>query len=70
MALERTCLITKIFDGVEYGLHVIGTFCDLCKAFDCASPNILRDKLGYYGIKGTALELVMKFLKDKKLFVM
>lgn len=62
-------LLDKVFDSIEKGLHVLGTFCDLCKAFDCVSPNIISDKLHYYGIRGEARKLIFNFLTNREQFV-
>ena len=40
-----------------------GLFCDLQKAFDCVNHDILLPKLEFYGIWGTANELLRPYIK-------
>jgi hypothetical protein len=42
-----------------------GIFCDLEKAFDCVSHEILLNKLRYYGIKDEQYNLYKSYLQDK-----
>jgi hypothetical protein len=37
-------------------MHVGGIFCDIAKATDCISLEILLSELHFYGIQGTATE--------------
>jgi hypothetical protein len=39
-----------------------GIFCDLEKAFDCVSHEILLNKLRYYGIKDRQYNLYKSYL--------
>jgi hypothetical protein len=39
-----------------------GIFCDLCKAFDCVSHDILMKKLEFYGITGKFGALIKSYL--------
>jgi hypothetical protein len=41
-------------------------FCDIAKAFDCVSHDILLSKLHLYGIQGIAAELFRSYLADRK----
>lgn len=54
-----------IMKNFENGQFIEGTFCDLCKAFDCMCHKILRKKLFFYGIRGVALELLCSFLSNR-----
>jgi hypothetical protein len=45
---------------------VSGIFCDLEKAFDCVSHEILLNKLRYYGIRGKQYNLYESYLLDRK----
>jgi hypothetical protein len=50
MALNNKCIV----DGI---------FCDLRKAFDCVSHDILLSKMEFYGIKGIAQKLMRSYLR-------
>ena len=41
-----------------------GLFCNLQKAFDCVSHDILLTKLDFYGISGTANKLLKSYLTN------
>jgi hypothetical protein len=45
---------------------VSGIFCDLEKAFDCVSHEILLNKLRYYGIRDKHYKLYESYLLDRK----
>uniref|UniRef100_A0A1Y1K185 Reverse transcriptase domain-containing protein n=1 Tax=Photinus pyralis TaxID=7054 RepID=A0A1Y1K185_PHOPY len=47
----------------------IGIYCDITKAFDCANHNLLLQKLSRYGVRGTALNWLEKFLKNRTQYV-
>lgn len=42
-----------------------GIFCDLHKAFDCVNYDILLSKIEFYGISGTANNLIRSYLHDR-----
>ena len=52
----------KISKSVDCNEFAISVFIDLAKAFDTLDHNILCDKLYYYGIHGTALNLFKNYL--------
>jgi len=59
---QLTNNILKALDS-KYLVGVI--FCDLTKAFDYVDHDILLEKLEYYGIKGSAHNLIKSYLKDR-----
>ena len=68
----ETALINFI-DFVHEGLtakHNVGAvFMDLSKAFDVMDHNILETKLNHYGFRGTFLNFLMSFVRNRKYFV-
>ncbi|KAJ4437526.1 hypothetical protein ANN_17671 [Periplaneta americana] len=51
-------LLESAYNGFEDKMYSEITLCDLTKAFDCVSNDILRLKLQYYGINGRELDLL------------
>jgi hypothetical protein len=47
-------------------MQVSGIFCDLEKAFDCVSHEVLLNKLSYYGIKDIHYNLYKTYLLNRK----
>ena len=62
-------LIGEIAKNLDEGLHTIGVFLDLSKAFDTLQHEVLFDKLAIYGIRGVALEWYKSYLKNRQLRV-
>lgn len=61
--------VTGIIDGIVEGLErgdCIGlTLCDLSRAFDCVSHELLLAKLERYGVRGPPLCLLDSYLRDR-----
>ena len=45
--------------------YVGGLFCDMQKAFDCVNHDILLTKMKFYGITGTAHNLIRSYLAHR-----
>jgi hypothetical protein len=58
-------LINNILDALNNKFNVGGIFCDLTKAFDCVNHYILLSKLEFYGITGSAYNLMKSYLSDR-----
>ena len=55
--------ILKSFDAKEF---TMGVFLDLSKAFDCVNHDILVRKLKFYGIRDTAIKLLISYLTQRQ----
>jgi len=58
-------LTNKILKAIDDKEWVGGLFCDLSKAFDYVNHDILLEKLNFYGISGTANELLKSYLSNR-----
>ena len=62
-------LVDRITRDLDIGNTPISIFIDLSKAFDTLDHNIILSKLHYYGITGSALQLLRSYLSNRKQFV-
>ena len=62
-------LIDRLLMEMDKGETPLNIYMDLSKAFDTLDHNILLEKLLYYGIQGSALELFKSYFKNRKQFV-
>ena len=62
-------LIDHVSKEMESGKTPGNVYSDLSKAFDNLTFDILLHKLKYYGVTGTALNLVSSYLKNRKQYV-
>ena len=60
-------LVGNIAKNQEEGLHTIGVFIDLSKAFDTLDHNILLQKLDRYGIRGSCLNWFTSYLEQRQM---
>ena len=57
--------LERVYCGLNEREAVAAVFCDLSKAFDCVSHEILLGKLAMYGFRGEVLRFFESFLKDR-----
>lgn len=62
-------VVEGIVAGLENRQHSLLTMCDLSKAFDCVPHALLLEKLSFYGIRGTPLNLIKTYLNGRKQYV-
>jgi hypothetical protein len=46
--------------------HAIGIFCDISKAFDCDSHELLLMKLQYYGVQGILFQWFKSYHQERR----
>lgn len=62
-------IVSGVVDAFERGVLSAAVLCDLEKAFDCISHEILLAKLIKYGVRGVALRLIRSFLEHRRQYV-
>ena len=58
-------LLNSVLLSLDKKHLVRGLFCDLQKAFNCVNHHIRLAKLEFYGIAGTAYQLMRSYLKNR-----
>ena len=58
-------LSQNIYDTLDNKQYQITVICDLSKAFDTVSHNIMLHKLYNYGIRGKANDFLRSYLSDR-----
>ena len=62
-------LTDKIREQIHKGNFDCGIFVDFQNTFDTVDHNILIQKLNYYGVRGTANNLLFSYHKNRDQFV-
>lgn len=62
-------MIDIVVEGLDQGHNSEAVMCDLSKAFDSVSPQILLYKLEYYGIRLKELDLFASYLTERRQYV-
>ena len=62
-------LIDRVITEIDKGEIPFNIYIDLSKAFDTLDHAILMDKLYYYGVQGTSLDLLRNYLVKRKQYV-
>lgn len=55
----------QVSDAFENRDSIVLTLCDLTKAFDHVSHNLLLDKLRHYGLCGTPLSMLESYMNGR-----
>ena len=58
-------LVSYIMEGFESGEHTGTVFCDLSKAFDCVSHELLIKKLSYYNFDPRSIAFLRSYLNNR-----
>ena len=64
-----THLHESIISSIEKKKICVALFIDLKSAFDTIDPEILFTKLEHYGIRGSALQLFVSYLSNRKQYI-
>ena len=59
-------LTSFIYDSLDKKFHSVALFIDFKKAFDTINVNILLEKLSCYGVRGTALNYISSYCRDRQ----
>ena len=62
-------LTNQIFESLEKNEHTIGFYIDLKKAFETGNHSILLEKFNLYGIRGTPLNWMHRYLSSRFRYV-
>lgn len=58
-------LVQTILNAFEAKNSLSVMMCDLSRAFDCVSHNLLLSKFEKYGVRGNALSILRSYLSDR-----
>lgn len=59
-------LLNHIARGLDESRSTAAVFCDLSKAFDCVSHDVLLDKLKFYNFSHKSLSWIKSYLSNRK----
>ena len=62
-------LIDRVITEIDKGEIPFNIYIDLSKTFETLDHAILMDKLNYYGVQGTSLDLLRSYLVKRKQYV-
>lgn len=64
-----TDFLEIVVDNLDKGCPTQAVMCDLAKAFDCVSSDILLYKLEHYGVRSKELSLFASYLTNRRQYV-
>lgn len=57
--------VERTVECFEQGQYLVGSFCDLSKAFDCVQHDLLIEKLNKYNFDNLSLKLIKSYLTGR-----